>query len=675
MKKSTLSMALVLMFAMSLPIGCGKGEPGDAGDPGDKTGKTATGTGANATAILDCIPAGSTFYVTKSLSDTIDSIEMFLIDISVGERMGIGVKRPGDGIARDSMLLAQLKGLLRLGDGLDATGSAAMVLVNPEAAGINIVELLKAAKTRAAAESGMANPYIDYFTESKITELLAIILPGNINAIMVGKTTTEGPLTVITSGFQKIYAVQKGSHVVMSPSKTAVTAVLNSKKSVTGELSADQIAMVKGSELTIHLDLKPYKPMLEMLLNLPDENLYKRLDKAIVPVMKMYISMGRGLLGELDATTIGLKLGSDGVNIDSICTAKPGSTTAKIFQAESSIDGGAKVLDSVPSLPYVSATGMTGWMDNPLFQKAMMDMSMSMMGAGGMYKIDEKTQAQMLKMQDELKDMVTGVQLVIGGAPKGKGVASLAYVIKCKDSAKYRSTSPQGIELYNKMMASTEMPPGSIKFAMDYAKDAEKIGDLPVDVITMTILNKPEDDQPPLRELLQILRGEQPELLKMILGEEKIRMRVAAPDATTLVMTVGGTSEAMAQTLKTLGGKGPISSDPGTVKIMKFMPKNPSLLALFNTGNLMDVIRTGMTAAGAKPDDLKNLPAFNCKTPIAFGMKAKGETLHTALHVPKPVIKEAVTAVLKLLEDMQRSAAEWNREINGSNSKAGPGDF
>jgi len=674
-------MILVLMFAMSLLIGCGKGEQGDAGDSADKTDKTdktatATGTTENTAEILDCIPAGSTFYVTNSMSDTLDTVEMFMIDIGVGEMMGIGVKRPGDGAKRDSMLMGQLKGALRLGEGLDPKGSAAFVLVNPKAAGIDIVKLLKDAKTRATAESGMANPYIDYLTESKISELLAIILPSKLDTIMVGKTTTEGPLTVITSGSKKIYAVQKGSHVVMSPSKIAVTAILNSKKSVTGELSADQIAMVKGSELTMHLDLKPYKPMLNILLYLPDENLYKRLDKPLADVMKMYVSMGRGLLGELDTTTIGLKIGQDGVNIDSICAAKPGSITAKIFQAESSTGGGVKVLDSIPSLPYVSAVGMNGWMDNPLFQKAMMDMSMSMMGAGSIYKIDEKTKARMLEMQNELKDMVTSVQFVAGGAPKGKGVVSIAYVIKCKDSAKYLSVLPENVELSNQMMASAEMPPGSPTFVISYAKGAEKIGDLSVDIINITVSNKPEDDGAEFPEMLQILRGEKPEMLKMILGEEKIRMRIAAPDATTLVMTIGGASEGMAQTIKTLGGKGPISSDPETLKIMRFMPKDPSMLALFNTGNLMDVIRTGMTTTGAKPDALKNLPTFNCKTPIAFGMKARGSTLHTSLHVPKPVIKETVTAVLELIRQMQPSAIRTgDQPINGNGDETVPSDF
>jgi hypothetical protein len=37
---------------------------------------------------------------------------------------------------------------------------------------------------------------------------------------------------------------------------------------------------------------------------------------------------------------------------------------------------------------------------------------------------------------------------------------------------------------------------------------------------------------------------------------------------------------------------------------------------------------------------------IKCKTPVAFGMKAKGDTLQTGLFVPKPLIKDIVQAVM-----------------------------
>jgi hypothetical protein len=650
-------MIIVLMFAMSLLIGCGKGKQGDQAD------KTANGTNENAPEILDCIPAGSTFYMTKSLSGTLDTAKKFMDDIGAGEMMEMmemSVKSLDDEAKRGAPLMQQLRRALRLDKEINSKDSAALVLVNPAAADINIVELLKAAQSRSAAKGEPTS----YFQESKIEELVAVICPGKIAKLIVAKTTTEGPLTVITDEYEKIYAVQKGSHVVMSTSKIAVTAILNSPKSVVSELSTDQIAMIEDSELTLHLDLKPYKPMFEMLLNPPDENLDSKSGEPTTSVMDTYISLARWLMNEFDTTTIGLKLGSDGLNIDSICTAKPGSTTEKIFQAESPNAGEVKLLDSIPSQPYIVAAGMNGWIKNPVFQKVITNMAMSILNENSLYKIDEKKQARILELHNEGMNMITGAQLVVGGSPKGKGLISYVHVIQCTDSAKYRSILFEASEFYNGIIASTEIPPGSPKPAINYAKDAEKIGDLSVDIMSDTVLNKPEDDG-----------AESSEMPNTLLGEKNKRARIAAPNAKTLVMTIGGASEGMAQAIKAAGGKGPIPGDPETLKTMQFMPKNPSLLALFNTGNLMDVIRTSMTTAGATPAAIKDLPAFNSKTPIAFGMKAKGSTLHTSLHIPKPVIKETVAVLQKLHRQIQQNVKSWMGAINNSSGTAAPGDF
>jgi len=233
---------------------------------------------------------------------------------------------------------------------------------------------------------------------------------------------------------------------------------------------------------------------------------------------------------------------------------------------------------------------------------------------------------------------------------------------------------PEGVEMSNKMLAGLEMPQGAPKLVMTYASDAEKIGDLSVDAMTISMSIEPAEDGAPLPALVEILGGGSPELLKMVLGEEKVRMLIAAPDAKTLVMTLGGSVEGLGEAIRVAGGKGPIPADPGTAMVMRSLPKAPSMVALFNMGNLIDVIRTGMTAAGAPPEAIKDLPAIKCKTPIAFGLKAKGATLHTSLHVPMPVIKETVAAILEFWRRMQRDVEKWNEQIRGQGT-LDPGDL
>jgi len=626
MNRSKLSAVVILVSAAILLAGCGKG---DEGEPAPTPQGKPKGSTGSAPSILECIPAGSSYYMTNSIAKTIDKTEMFLIDIGVAPMLGIGVSRPGDGRPSQSVLLEMLKGGLGFGEGFDPKGAAAAVMLDPALVGADFVERMKAAKV----EGGPAS----LFEAMRMEEILAFVVPGTLDALLIQQESTkEGKLTVMKMGGETVYAAQKGLYVVLGPTKKAVNAILDAKKTAAADLSADEIELIKSSELAGHYDMRPYRPLFGKLLDELPELLEKNFDKPTAAGLKVYVMMARELMEQMDATTVGVKLGQNGVNIDSISTAKAGSTAAKVFAAESATPGGAKVLDSLPSTPYVAAMGVNGWMNNPTLHAAMTDLSKAMMGPGAIYKVDEKTKARMTEMQTEMAGMITGLQLVLGGAPKGKGMFSAAYVIKCKDSAKYREVLPEGIELTNKMMAGLEMPPGSPKMAMTYTKDAEKVDGLSVDSMNILLSQVPGDD-----------KNELPKMLKMVLGEENIRLLIATPDAKTMVMTIGGSTETMSQALKVCAGKGPIPAMPGTAEVMRYLPENPSIVALFNADNLMDVIAAGMPAAGAPPEAVKEVPGLiTCKTPIAFGARTKGATLQTGLYVPKALIKEAVKAIM-----------------------------
>jgi len=661
MKKSTLWAILVLVSAALLMGGCGNGEGEPTPTPGDGDGN---GKKPPAPAIMECIPAGSSYIVTNSIAKTIDTAEMFLIDIGVGEMLGIGVSRPGDGRGPRSVLLDMIKQQLKLGKGFDPKGGAAFVVLDPRTVGIDLVKLLDESSRPGRSPSA-----------SKAEDMSAVIAPGTLETIFANaKPTNGGALTVIKPHGKELWAAQKGAYVVISPSGTAVKAILDAKKTAAAELSADEIALINGSELTMHFNVKPYRSVAGKLLDELKKNLEKEVDKPTAAGLGVYLMMARELIGQVDATTLGVKLGQNGVNIDSITTAAAGSVAAKVFAAESATPGGAKVLDSLPSLPYVMAMGSNGWMNNPALHDAMMDLSKAMMGPGpdALYKVDEKTKARMIELQNEMAGMITGVQLVVGGAPKGKGMVNLAYVIRCKDSAKYRGIFPESIELTNKMLAGMEMPPDAPKVSMTYTKDAEKVDGVSVDSMNILLSKVPGDD-----------KNELPNVLKMVLGEETIRIRIATPDAKTMVMTIGGSTEAMSQTLKVCAGKGPIPAMPSTAAVMRNLPENPSMVALFNMGNLLDVIRTGMKAAGAPPEIAKMIPPFKCRTPIAFGARTKGATLQTGLYLSKPMIKESVqvvmAAVAAIMKDLQQTTAkQWNTIRGpepGNTSQPGSTDF
>ena len=643
MNKSLLT-AIILSLSLAFTLaGCG----GESEPPPDQKGNTQKGApNVKPGSILSQIPVGSSYFMTGSVDKTIGSAEMFLIDIGVGKMLNIGVSRPGDGRGPRSELLDMIKKELKLGEGFDSKGGAAFVVLDPKTVGLDLVKLMDLSQTKSAEPAGpppASNP----------EDMIAIIAPGRVETLFAdAKPTKEGDLTVLKPNRKKIYAAQKGTYAVISPSSAAVKAIVaaGTGKNAASELSKDELVMINSSDIAMHVNVAPYRPVVKKLLDGFKEQLKTQFDPATAMGFNVYLMMGEALVDQLDATTLGVKMGQNGLNIDSICTAKSGSTMAKVFAAESDSAGGTKLFDSIPSLPYVLAMGIDGWMDNAAMQAASMDFSKAFMGAGSPFKLDEKDLAAMEAMQAKVADQITSAQMSIGAAPAGKGMVSLAYVIHCKDSAKYRAIFPESITLTNKMMSAAQTQPNAPKVSMTYAKDAEKVGDLSVDALTISLTGMP---------------GAKPDelsgIFKMIFGEETIRMLVATPDAKTLVMTLGGTTETLKETLKVAAGKGPIPAMPGTVQAMRNLPKNSSIVMLFNTANLMDVIRTGMKKAGATPEDIEIIPTLKCKTPIAFGAKAKGAALHTGFFAAKAMIAEAVQAGMKAYASARQGAME-NRQ-------------
>jgi hypothetical protein len=620
------------MFAIvaMLLCGCGGGQE-DASGPSDKPEPSGP------PAIMECIPAGATFYVSKSLSKTFDNAETFMLDVGVSQMTGFGVSRPGDGRKRDSAMMMRVKGMLRLGEGFDPDGAAAAVFVSPQSAGIDVGKLLEAARTRAEADGGAGRYGIDYGREVRLGELQAYVLCGKLENMFVGREATkQGGVTVLAIGPSvEAYAAQKGPYVIYCRSRAGLNAILNAKKTVADELSSDEIAMVNDSDITAHFDIESFRPIVSEFMDIAAGYPAEDLDEPLATVVGLLVKMAGAFIGQLDAATIGVTLGVEGVNIDSICTAKPGSAAAKVFQAESDNVGGVNAINAVPSLPYVAVMGVEGWYDNPAFREAIMEMSKSMMGPDAVYKMDEKTKARMLELIDQIVGTVTGVQVVLGGAPVGKGAVGMSEVVRCKDSAGLRRVLPEAVELTNGVLAGMEMPAGSPKIAITYAKDAEMVNGLSVDVMEIALSGLPQGDTEQL-----------PAMLKKFLGEDKIRILVAAPDAKTLVVTAGGSIDGLKEALKVADGTGPIPSDPGVKTAMRSLPDNPSAVALFNVRNLTNVIRDVMEAFEASPKTVAIVPSIDCKTPIAFGMQAKGATLHTALHAPKPLIKDVLQAIM-----------------------------
>jgi hypothetical protein len=572
-------------------------------------------------AILECVPAGSTFYVSKSLSEDLGQIEKFLIDVGLGDTLEFAPGHPGYGLPRDGSMIARLKGMLRLGEGFDPSGASAAVFVNPKAAGIDFRKLLDAARTRAEADGGAGRYGIDYGREVRLKDLQAYVLCGKLEKMFVGREATkQGGVTVLGgSSPVEAYVAQKGPYVIYCRSRAGLNAILNAKRTVADELSSDEIAIINDSDITIHFAIESFRPIVSEFMDIAAGFAEEDLDEPLATVAGLLVKMARGFVGQFDSATVGVKLGPDGLNIDSICTAKPGSLAARVFQAESKNAGGVKLLDSLPSLPYVAAIGIEGWLDNPDLGKSLGDIAKDVFGVESAGS-DEST--------------ASSVQMVLGAAPEGNGVLCAAWVDKGPGAKKRSATAPADAALTNKILAGLKMPPEWPRLSMIYSKGVESIGVLPIDSATFVISNVREGDKKDITFLTN-----------QVMGPSGLSFLTVTPNDKTRVTTFGGSTAGLRAALKVADGTGPIPSDRQVIQAMGHLPENPSIVAILSPSNLMDVIRRGMRALDARAESVVRVPVIQSKAPIAFGLQAKGATIRTALHAPKPLIKDIVRAI------------------------------
>ena len=605
-----LTFAIVAM----LICGCGAGQE-------DASGPSGSGQASGPPAILECIPAGATFYMTKSLSKTFDAAETFLLDVGAVGMTGFGASRPGDGARRDSAMMMRIKGMLQLGEGFDPSGAAAAVFVSPQSAGIDVGKLLKAARARAEADGGAGRYGIDYGREVRLKELQAYVLCGKLENMFVGRVAAkQGRITVLAGGsLPEAYAAQKGAYVIFCRSRAGLIAILNAEKTVADELSSDEIAMINDSDVTAHFAIESFRPIVDEFMDMASSNPQEDFDEPLATVAGLLTSAASGFIAQLDSATIGVKLGPDGLNIDSICTAKPGSIAERVFQAESKNAGGFKLLDSLPSLPYVAAMGIEGWLDNPDLDKSLGDIAKDSFGVESARPDGSSARS---------------VQMVLGAAPEGNGVLCAAWVDKGPGAPKRSARAAAGVATTNKILAGIKMPPGAPKLSMIHSKGVESIGVLPIDSAAIVISDAPEGDKKDIAVLTNRL-----------MGPSGLSFLTATPNDKTRVTTFGGSVAGLQAALEGADGTGPLPSDRHVQKAMEHLPANPSIVAILSPSNLMDVIRRGMRALDASPESVVRAPVIESKAPIALGLQARGSTIRTALHAPKPLIKDIVRAI------------------------------
>jgi hypothetical protein len=252
-----------------------------------------------------------------------------------------------------------------------------------------------------------------------------------------------------------------------------------------------------------------------------------------------------------------------------------------------------------------------------------------------------------LEVSQDLQDRITSLGQAFGeqvtteqfvaGAPKEKGVFGYGVVLECKDAAKAKELLPQQVdlitELFQKSIGGKITIADLSTLSIKYEKNVETVDGLSVDAMVI--------DHKELQELDEEKKAD----LVAALGEEKVRLLVVQPNETTLVISIGGSTEFLSEMIKAAKGGGTISSDPGVVEALKNIPAERVMVWVLSPKNLFDTIQAGMKKMN-KPSDLPEGFTFQGTTPLAMSSTVKGNTALGTLYVPATAIKDVIQWVM-----------------------------
>ena len=560
-------------------------------------------------AVIQHIPAGALGYVVvNNVQSATDKIDQFLSDIGASMLVFTG---PASGV------LEMIQGAVGLGEGFNPNGGFAAVLLDPKPFGIDLVQ---------SFQGGGAE---------KVKPPVVLLIPGtDVKGIFPkAETKPAGKYATFTLGGEPAYAMAAGSYVLLSPEARYLDAVLQSSKKAGDELPKEHAAGMVRSDFAVHINMKLAGP----IINQQFEQL-----TAMAPVvgppemLKQAMAFYRDMISQVSAVTMTGRIAETGAVLEAWLSFGPETSLGQAISTYKPPAEG-NLLNRLPNLPYVLAGGGAGPQATDESLKLQADMLDVYLKA---IHLPDETKARIKQNALAFHKEVRAMQFVIGGAPEGTGAFGVSCVIQCKNSAAVRKLLADAVPLGEQLIgAALPMPPVGgpegmppPRLTLSYQESAETIGGAPVDVIAVQV---PMFPPPGTEEAAGLIP---------FLGEDALRVRVAAPDAHTVVVTLGGAAgflnEAIIQATK---GTGNILLSKDAAEAMAHMPKNRAGLVLLNAGNLFTVIDKAMQAMG--PGAM--IPfRINTTTPIALGVGIAGSTEHMVLYVPKNLIKEVVGLVM-----------------------------
>jgi hypothetical protein len=560
--------------------------------------------------ILGDIPAGSMgFIVAKSVKGTTDNVDQFLKDIGLSAML------------QDKMpkgLLELMKSELQLGEGFDASGGLAMVMLEPTQFKVDLAAMVKAKMENKA-----------------ITEKLpfVVFIPGkDFDAVFPGlkdaKKEKVGDFTQVQLPVGPMLTTQYKGYVLLSPLDKALTAVTKADKYADSEMTTVQKDAIGRADFAVFMNMKVSGPEINKILDTIEK---AAADKgAGAPPMGMNLKgdfkLSKDQLKQITAVTALARVTKTGLVFEELVDYVPDSAMAKEIKQIKITD--KSLVGRVPNMSYVMAAGSSG---NPAVEgsemtklsvKQMADKLVEM--SGGKITADQGKKLQ--DLAEALNQQCQGGQFVLGQAPENSGLFGAAIVIECKDSEKVKSLLADFAKLAQDMIQAAAPDEETKQLTIAYKKDGGGEGIDTLDINHPEMAKMPEEER---------------KMMTSFVGEDKIRVMVSAVDKNTVLLTFGGGKAFFDVATKAAKEGGTLPKDKGLAGVLEqkdLMPKKLFFVMAFNAGNIFEMITKGadLSGMGAMLPPIK----ITSQTPVTVGMGIYENGQHVVFYVPNDMIKE-----------------------------------
>ena len=495
--------------------------------------------------VLEHIPADALGYlVVPDVGGMMSKVDTYLVEVGLADLL-----RP----AMPNGALEGVRGAAMLGEGFNPSGGFAVVMLNPEKFGVDLLAMMGlAAEPASQPETAPAEPKLP----------IVILVPGlSVQSVFSNYQITPGEkYSQVALRIGPMLATQLGGYVCLSPSAEALDAL---KAATPISPPAELAELLARSDIAVHVNMEVAAPLVNKLLAKAVEHMQEGFAPPVIKTLwSTYVGVYKELCSQMTAISVAGRFVPTGVVMEGLAGFKADSPMGRAVAAVQ--PAGGNLLARVSSPTYVLAMGvaekarevteqdkalatemMDTWLATPPFSTL-----------GDQAKADLKTLVLAL-----IEQQAGGMQMVIGGAPEGSGLFGASVVLQCKDSAALKDLLLGAVPLVETVI-KTVAGEEELPFRIAATRGVATVDGLPVDAIELVLTKeeeKPATSEPaetpakeataataeapapekPATESAPTTEPEKSSILT-VMGENKIRFYLAAVDPQTLVITFGG---------------------------------------------------------------------------------------------------------------------------------------